>query len=86
MDSQLPESAPRTMTKTSRTGGVSAVALGFVTYLLGRTFDSGFVGGLFDGATIALMVMGAYLIGASTWRRSEHWLPSQDENSGGHGR
>ncbi len=75
------------MTGAFRSGGLRCVLLGFVTSLVGRAFEGGFVSGMFDGATIALMVMGAYLIGASTWhaRRSEqdlaegkHWLPSRD--------
>lgn len=91
MTSRRPRTALRTFTKTYRIGGVIAVALGLTCYLIGRAFDSGFVSGLFDGMTIALSVMGAYLIGASTWqaRKSEkdlqegrHWLPSRDSNSG----
>ena len=79
------------MTSTFRVGGVSVVLLGFVCYLLGLAFDSGFVGGLFDGATITLMILGAYLIGASTWharkserdlREGKHWLPSRDSSQG----
>ncbi len=87
MTSERPNSARRSWTRTYRTGGLVSVLLGFVTYQAGRAFDGGFVSGMFDGATIALMIMGAYLIGASTWhaRRSEqdldegkHWLPSRD--------
>lgn len=85
MNTQRPTTAQRTITRTYRIVGVSAVLLGFVCFLVGQAFDGGFVGGLFDGMTIALMVLGAYLIGASTWRRGKHWLPSQDENSGRHG-
>lgn len=80
------------MSRTFRFGGVAVVLLGFACYLVGLAVDGGFVGGLFDGATIALMVLGAYLIGASMWhaRRSEqdlregkHWLPSRDSTAGG---
>lgn len=79
------------MTRTYSIGGVIAVLLGLTCFLVGLAFDGGFFSGLFDGATITLMVMGAYLIGASTWhaRKSEkdlqegkHWLPTRDSVSG----
>ncbi|MFK5584872.1 MULTISPECIES: hypothetical protein [unclassified Serinicoccus] len=74
------------MSKVRLTAGMTAVAIGFVTLWLSRVIDSGFVHGFFQGATLALMVAGAYLIGASMWHRrsrgqvedDQHWLPSRD--------
>lgn len=85
------DSLRRSTIRTYSIGGLSAVLLGFVVYLVGRAFDGGFVGGMFDGATFALMVMGAYLLGATRWwgRKSERdlhegkaWLPSRDSTDG----
>lgn len=76
---------PRGSTRLA--AGIPAILLGFVTYILSNAFDSGFIHGLFQGATIALMVMGAYVLGAGTWfsrkndeelRYGGHWLPSRD--------
>ncbi len=75
---------------SSRIAGVTLILLGFVCLFVGLAVDGGFFRGLFIGATIALMVLGASLVGASTWqgRRSEqdledggHWLPSRDDSS-----
>lgn len=74
------------MSTVRRTAGMTAVVIGFVTLWLSRVFESGFVHGFFQGATLALMVAGAYLIGASMWHRrsrgqvedDQHWLPSRD--------
>jgi hypothetical protein len=69
--------------------GVNLILLGLVCFVAGLLFDGGFIRGLFNGATIALMVLGAYVIGANTWgnRRaakggedSGPWLPSRDES------
>jgi hypothetical protein len=69
---------------------MNLIVLGLVCFVVGLAVDGGFFGGLFIGATIALMVLGAYLVGASTWqgRRGErdlqggeHWLPSRDDSS-----
>lgn len=68
-------------------GGLIAILLGFGCYVLGSAFDDGFFHGFFQGTTIALMISGAYLLGAALWRspKSEgqlqsgaHWLPSRD--------
>jgi|GEM_PF-1093864 len=66
--------------------GWVAIVLGFVTFWLSRVVDSGFVHGFFQGATLALMISGAYLFGAALWHRrsrgqtedDQHWLPSRD--------
>lgn len=64
--------------------GSLCVALGFVALLLSRGRD-GFDKGLFQGACVALMVLGAYLLGSATFRKGaqdelgdDAWLPSRD--------
>lgn len=64
---------------TSRTRGVpgmTLIVLGLACFVIGLAFDGGFLRGLFIGATVALMVMGAYVIGGSRkrGRRSEAGL------------
>lgn len=78
---------------TSRThggAGMNLIVLGLLCFVVGLALDGGFVRGLFIGATVALMVMGAYVVGASRKRghRSEdgpheggHWLPSREDSS-----
>lgn len=68
-----------------RTAGLVCVLLGFVTMLLSTLWDGGFMHGFFQGATIALMVLGAFFIGSALWWRpkdavdeGESWLPSRD--------
>ncbi len=73
-------------TRTPTTTGMSLFVLGLLCFVLSTVVDGGFVRGLFQGATIALMVGAAYLFG-SAWRGSrnateELWLPTQDENRG----
>lgn len=77
----------RTMTGVRLGGGMVSIILGFGCYWLTSLFEGGFWRGFFQGATIALMVMGAYLIGAGLWRprtpsssgdETGHWLPSRD--------
>ncbi|KGN32245.1 hypothetical protein N802_17940 [Knoellia sinensis KCTC 19936] len=83
----------RTSKATDLTSGTLCVVLGFAAFLLSRGRD-GFDKGLFQGATVALMVLGAYLLGSAMWARretpdpdSEHerpgdddlWLPSRDD-------
>lgn len=62
------------------------VLIGFATFALSKGRD-GFDKGLFQGATIALMVFGAYLLGSATFRKSTDkelgdsaWLPSRDKH------
>lgn len=77
-------------TGSSRVAGMTVILLGLVCLVVGLVVDGGFFRGLFIGATTALMVLGAFLVGASTWhgRRSEQdlddggqWLPSRDDSS-----
>lgn len=75
----------RPRTKTSLSTGMICVVLGLAGYTLSRGRD-GFDKGLFIGATVALMVIGAYLLGAATFRKGtqdelgdDAWLPSRDE-------
>lgn len=60
------------------------VLAGLVALMLSRGRD-GFDKGLFQGACIALMVLGAYLLGSATFRKGtgdelgdDAWLPSRD--------
>lgn len=81
----------RTSTATDLTSGTLCVALGFVAFVLSRGRD-GFDKGLFQGATVALMLLGAYLLGSAVRARSsaaedaedtsddDLWLPSRDEH------
>ncbi|GAA4879052.1 hypothetical protein [Serinicoccus chungangensis] len=80
-------SSPDAAMSTVRlTAGTTAIAVGVVTFWLSRVVESGFVHGFFQGATVALMVAGAYLVGAALWHRrsrgqtedDRHWLPSRD--------
>lgn len=66
--------------------GMLFVVLGLATFALSRGRD-GFDKGLFQGATVALMVIGAYLLGSGTFRKStdkelgdDAWLPSRDKH------
>lgn len=70
---------------TSLSTGMICVLLGFAALALSHGRD-GFDKGLFLGMTIALMVLGAYLLGSATFRKStdeelgdDAWLPSRDE-------
>lgn len=71
-----------------RLPGVNLILLGLACFVVGLLFDGGFLRGLFNGATIALMALGAYIIGANTWRGRHsgesredggQWLPSRDD-------
>lgn len=71
---------------TSLSSGMIFVLLGFASFALSRGRD-GFDKGLFQGATVALMVVGAYLLGSATFRKStdeelgdDAWLPSRDKH------
>lgn len=52
-----------TTRRLSLGGGLGLVLAGLVTFMLSRVVDSGFVHGMFQGATVALMVLGAYALG-----------------------
>ena len=66
--------------------GMSLVLLGLLTGALSRVVESGFLHGLFQGMTIALMALGAYAIGRGVWGsrgdgdepQGSMWLPSRD--------
>ncbi len=77
-----PDIRPRT--RTSLRTGYLLVALGLLSLLLSRGRD-GFDKGLFLGACVALMVIGAYLLSSATFRKGaadelgeDAWLPSRD--------
>lgn len=53
----------RELRSTALSSGVIAILLGLVSYLLARGRD-GFDKGLLTGMTVALMVIGAYLLGS----------------------
>lgn len=63
-------------------GGLGLVLAGLVTFALSRVVDSGFVHGMFQGMTVALMVLGAYALGrgARAGRSGDAglWRPSED--------
>ena len=69
---------------TSLSTGMVFVLLGLASFALSRGRD-GFDKGLFTGACVALMVLGAYLLGSGTFRKptddgsGDVWLPSRDE-------
>lgn len=89
---------PRFVQRTPATGrvqllsGMPIILIGFLTFALSSAFEGGFLRGFFQGATIALMVLGAYLIGAGLWfsrkdgedlHNGGHWLPSRDGRGDG---
>lgn len=81
----------RTSKATDLTSGTLCVVLGLVAFVLSRGRD-GFDKGLFQGASIALMLLGVYLLGAAMRTRRETpesdgnngdddlWLPSRDQH------
>lgn len=82
----------RALGRTQLTAGLPVILVGFLCYALSNLFEGGFPRGFFQGATIALMVLGAYLVGAGLWfsrtdeedlRRGVQWLPSRDERDDG---
>jgi len=79
-------------TKARPPAGVTAILLGLVCFVVGMLLDGGFLRGLFTGATVAPMVLGAYLIGSSRWRGTSSakdggpWLPSRDDSGDPTGR
>lgn len=77
-------------TKIRGTAGMTLIVLGMACFVISLAFDGGFVRGLFIGATVALMVMGAYVVGASRKQGrggadaphdTGHWLPSGGNSS-----
>lgn len=78
----------KSMSRVEMAAGAVVILSGFVCYWMSTIFDQGFVHGLFQGATIAQMVIGTYLIGASMRHAHEGdetaddgglWLPSRDD-------
>lgn len=67
---------------TTLSSGMICILLGFGSFALARGRD-GFDKGLFIGMTVGLMVLGAYLVGSTTFRKThtpdDTWLPSRDE-------
>lgn len=75
----------RTPRKRFIPAGLVFVLIGFVTLAVSSAIDGGFWRGFFQGATISLMVVGAFVIGRSVWPSGRstdddatHWLPSRD--------
>lgn len=78
---------------TDLTSGTLCVLLGAVAVMLSRGRD-GFDKGLFLGATVALMILGAYLLGSAIRARNDAtpdvegeghgdddlWLPGRDKH------
>jgi len=63
--------------KIPSTTGTVLVLLGLLCFVIGRTLD-GWLGGLFLGGAIALLLLGVFLISASARRKRRGWLPSRD--------
>lgn len=83
----MPAHDPRPSSALKLGAGITAILVGFGCFFAADLFDGGFFRGLFQGATIALMVIGVYLIGSRLWwRKAEEqalddgaqWLPSRD--------
>ena len=72
----------RTSKAADLTSGTLCVLLGSVTLSLSRGRD-GFDKGLFQGATVALMVLGADLLGSAIRARSEA-TPGVERDNHGH--
>lgn len=78
---------PKLRTSSWLTAGLAPILLGLVLYVVGRPFD-GFVGGLFQGSSVMLLLIGVFVIGQSLWggRREDDreaddggwWLPSRE--------
>lgn len=69
-----------TTTTVATTSSVVMIALGIASTILSREFDS-FIKGLFQGAGIALIVLGVVVLSARSRLRAREksdWLPSRD--------
>ena len=65
---------------SSPTAGIAPILVGLLLGVVGRQPD-GWLGGLLQGAAVALIVLGAYLVGAARRARGrdgDGWLPSRD--------
>ena len=71
------------MRTMERTYGMALVLLGLGTFTLSTLVDGGFVKGLLQGATIALMVFGAAFLGRAVFRPDSQdlWRPSDDRRA-----
>ena len=79
--------------RTTNPAGLGMFLAGLVTYVLSSwVVTDGFVHGMLQGMTIALMAGAAYVLGAQ-WRHGRHgdrdaehpdtwWLPSRDDRRG----
>ena len=80
------------MGRLQLTAALPIILLGFLCYVSSNAFEGGFLRGFFQGATVALMILGAYLVGAGLWFSradhddaggARHWLPSRDGRGDG---
>ncbi len=87
LTSRSAQRAPALGRRPALTSGIPVILVGLLSYALSNAFDGGFLGGFFLGTTIALMVLGAYLVGAglrsprkgsAELGNGRHWLPSRD--------
>ncbi|MBM6546179.1 hypothetical protein JNO54_08500 [Janibacter sp. YIM B02568] len=68
--------------------GYVMLALGLVSVLLARPIGSGFFHGFFEGAGLALIILGVFFLArALRWSSKEPdegalWLPSEDDKAG----
>lgn len=70
--------------KALLSGGFVLLLLGFGSYAASSFFDGGFFRGLFQGATVVLMIGAAYFFGYALRRRGgprpdDMWRPSDDD-------
>ncbi len=66
--------------RTTPAAGLLLVTLGLGTFVLSLLFDGGFLKGFFQGATVALMVLGAWAIAKERRIRGGSWLPSRESD------
>ncbi|WP_114423466.1 hypothetical protein [Nocardioides houyundeii] len=76
----MTRSEKRSATKGLSGGSLALILVGIALATIGNQLD-GFVGGMGQGAGVALIICGAYLVGV-LWRQpkgpGETWLPSRD--------